>query len=96
MKTKSSGFTILELMIVITIVAIIGAIVGAQIKKRFGTNDHSNYAPAPTPALQTSGGPQTTIKCIEGLVFIVGSDGSTVQVLDENGNGERCEARKVP
>lgn len=84
MKLQSKGFTLIELMIVIAIVAILAAIL---LPVFFGTSNGS----ANEVSVGWNG--VTESRCIDGYKFIVGEGGQARQVMDEYGHGVRCERK---
>ena len=84
MKLPSKGFTLIELMIVIAIVAILAAIL---LPVFFGTSNGS------TNEVSVGWNGVTESRCIDGYKFIVGEGGQARQVMDEYGHGVRCERK---
>lgn len=76
---KQHGFTIIEMMIVVAIVAIVGMIVIGGIT---GTNSGN------TVSWGVNG--MTEMRCINGYTFIVSHNGQARQVLDEFGKAAKC------
>lgn len=86
---KTSGFTLIELMIVVAILAIVAAIVfpvfmgdsQPKVNTINGTNTVQSVM-TPNGIIQT--------RCINGYMFVIGGDGSARQVIDEVGRGAPC------
>lgn len=78
---KSKGFTLIEVMVVIVIVCIVGAM---AIPMLFGINTNSNS----TMSYGING--ITESRCIDGYKFIVGRHGFSQQVIGPNGGGVQC------
>lgn len=79
MKNKSSGFSLIELMIVLAIITILGAVV--LIPVLTGSADNYTYG--------ANG--MTETRCINGLMFVVGQSGSVQQMIGESGGGISCK-----
>jgi prepilin-type N-terminal cleavage/methylation domain-containing protein len=77
---KQSGFTLIEMMIVVAILGIVASlIVGAA----GGVSGNS------TISYGVNG--MTESRCIENYKFIIDQKGNSRQILDEFGKGVRCE-----
>ena len=79
MKNKSSGFSLIELMIVLAIVTILGTVVLIPVLTRSSGN-HTYGANG-----------MTETRCINGLMFVVGRSGSVQQMIGESGGGISCK-----
>lgn len=73
------GFTLIELMIIVAIVGIIGAIV---FPAATGTSGLSNVS------FGVNG--MTEMRCIDGYKFVISHGGGARQVLNEFGKGAKC------
>lgn len=78
MKNKSSGFSLLEIMIVLAIVAGLGTILIQVL-----TWPADNYTYGANGMTET--------RCINGLMFVVGQSGSVQQMISESGGGISCK-----
>jgi prepilin-type N-terminal cleavage/methylation domain-containing protein len=76
---KQRGVTLIELMIVIAMVLIVGAIAATGFA---GISSSSNLSVGVNGVMET--------RCIEGYKFIITQD-NTRQILDEFGKGVKCE-----
>lgn len=76
---KQKGFTLIEVMIVIAIIAILFAVALPAI---FGTKQTTNVSFGINGAIEE--------RCISGYMFIIGHDGRSTQVLNEFGKGVPC------
>lgn len=79
------GFTLIEVMIVIVMAMIVMSIMAAGFSGMSG-NSNISYG--------ING--MTESRCIEGYKFIMGTEGSPRQILDEFGKGVRCEVKSKP
>ncbi len=77
---KQKGFTLIEVMLVITIVAIFGVMIANAI---VGVKSPS------TVSFGVNG--LTEMRCIDGYKFIISEQGQTRQVMDEFGKGVKCQ-----
>ena len=82
---KQRGFTLIEMMIVIVMAMIVLSIVAGAVG---GLSNNS------TISYGING--MTESRCIEGYKFIMGTEGSPRQILDEFGKGVRCEMPGKP
>ena len=80
MKTKQLGFTLFEVLVVITIIGIIAVMV---LNVAMGVRSNS------TISFGFNG--LTEMRCIDGYKFVVGEHGQARQVLDEFGKGSKCQ-----
>ena len=80
-EKKMKGFTLIEVIVVCVIIALISAIaIPIVMSGKMPTTGKVSYG--------ING--MTETRCIEGFKFIVGSSGSTQQLLDQNGKGVPC------
>ena len=77
MKNKSSGFSLIEIMIVLAIVTILGTVLIQVL-----TGSSGNYTYGANGMTET--------RCINGLMFVVGQSGSVQQMIGESGGGISC------
>lgn len=77
---KYQGFTLIEALIVIAIIGIVVTIIFPATTGQISQHDIS-YG--------TMGTVET--RCISGFKFTVGRNGSTQQIMDENGHGIPCQ-----
>lgn len=75
------GFTLIELMIVIAMIGIVGAIAMPVLLGSTGQTNSVSWG--------VNG--MTESRCIEGYKFIIGEHGHPRQILDELGKGVKCE-----
>lgn len=75
---KQRGFTLIELLILGAFVAILFTVIFSA------ASGLSNS----TVSFGING--TTEMRCIDGYRFIIGSDGSTRQVMDQLGHGVKC------
>ena len=78
MKNKSSGFSLLEIMIVLAIVMILGSVLIPALTRSSG-----NYTYGANGMTET--------RCINGMMFVVGQSGSVQQIIGESGGGISCK-----
>lgn len=78
MKNESSGFSLIEIMIVLAIITILGAVL-----IRVLTEPSGNYTYGANGMTET--------RCINGLMFVVGQSGSVQQMIGESGGGISCK-----
>ena len=79
MLRYNKGFTLIELMIVIAMIAIMAAILLPLI-----------FSATKTGATFGANG-MTETRCIEGYKFVVGQSGTVSQMMDGQGNGIPCQ-----
>lgn len=88
MRSNSTGFTLIELMVVIAILAILAALVlplyTGSASKNSGTRVSGN---GNVVSYDFNG--RVEIRCVDGFKFVV--DGSNArQIMDEYGHGVTC------
>ena len=85
-EKMKSGFTLIELMIVIAIFGIISAIVLPAFFAKTDNNDNTGIVS------NLSGGINGFVenRCISGYKFIIGSNGQVTQILNGQGRGIEC------
>ena len=83
MKNKSSGFSLIELLIVLAIIAILGTVVLIPVLTRSSGNH--------TYGATYGANGMTETRCINGLMFVVGQAGSVQQIIGESGGGISCK-----
>ena len=78
MKNKSSGFSLIEVMIALAIVTILGSVLILAL-----TGSSGNYTYGANGMTET--------RCINGMLFVVGQSGSVQQIIGESGGGISCK-----
>ena len=78
MKNKSSGFSLIEVMIALAIVTILGSVLIQAL-----TGSSGNYTYGANGMTET--------RCINGMLFVVGQSGSVQQIIGESGGGISCK-----
>lgn len=77
---KQKGFTLIELMVVIVMILVIGMImIGAVIGSSQGNS------------ISWGINGMTEMRCIDGYKFVIGKHGQARQVMDEFGQGVKCQ-----
>lgn len=81
---KRNGFTLIEVMIVVAIIAILGTIVYPVVfgNSSTGIND--------TNRITYGIGGSAEVRCIEGYKFVITYKGQLEQIMDNHGNGVQC------
>lgn len=80
---RQRGFTLIEVMIAIVILAIVGKLVLVGVGDNFGNISFGLNG-------------LTESRCIEGYKFVIGEHGQPRQILDELGKGVRCYGNPDP
>lgn len=92
---RNKGFTVLELVILITILSIIALIVGEIFvggkDQPTKTKEVPELIYSDTSPSQMNTTLEPRVECMSGFLFMIGSDGSIKQVLDSSGAGAVCD-----